>query len=200
MIQKIKFTDGCPNGCKYCYEPKKEIKYYNPIWLKTNELVQITDMNFLSNPDHLKILKSLPKGKYEFVCGIDYRRLTQEIADLMKEKGFIKVRWAWDYNFSLQKLQRQTYLMFLKAGYRPKQLSVFMITNWKISYIECCMKLDLLRVWNVVINDCCFDGGYKRSKPIYWTPEQLINFRQKCRTYNLELKFGINPEYKGVLK
>lgn len=198
MIQKIKFTDGCPNGCLYCYEPKVEPKYYYPNWDKSSkDLIQILDMNFLSNPQALIILKALPKAKYEFVCGIDYRILTQEIADLMKEKGFIKVRWAWDYNFSLQKKQQKTWKMFRKAGYRNESLSVFMIVNWKIPFIECCMKLDLLKVWNVKVNDCCYNGGYKIAKPIYWTPEQIKKFRLMCRKHNQMILFKIDPQYKG---
>jgi len=30
-MKQIKFTDGCPNGCEYCYEPKIETKFYDPI-------------------------------------------------------------------------------------------------------------------------------------------------------------------------
>ncbi|MCD4759818.1 radical SAM protein [archaeon] len=194
-MKQIQFTSGCPNACSYCYEPK-EMKYYDPE-IPTDKEVQILDMNFLANPRAVEILKSLPKKKYEFVCGIDYRRLTQEIADLMKEKGFIKVRWAWDYQFGLQKIQKKTYQMFIKAGYNPKSLSVFILVNWKIPYVDCVKKLDLLKVWNVKVNDCCWDGGYKLAKPVYWTPEQIKKFRKMCRKHNQYVNFGIDPEFKS---
>jgi len=88
-MKQIKFTDGCPNQCSYCYEPK-EMKYHHPL-IPLNEDIQIQDMNFLSNPDHFSILRNLPKNKsYEFTCGIDFRRLDQGICDLMKQKGFVK--------------------------------------------------------------------------------------------------------------
>ena len=152
ITQVVKFTAGCPNQCEYCYEPP-EMKYYDPIISQRN--VQILDMNFLANPKAKGILKALPKGSYEFICGVDYRRLDQEICDLMKQKGFIKVRWAWDYGFELQKIHQKVWRMFKKARFRSEDLSVFMIVNWKISFEECCQKIDLLKVWNVKVNDCC---------------------------------------------
>jgi len=194
MANKIKFTDGCPNGCKYCYEPK-EIKCYDPVIPITKELIQILDMNFLSNPKALKILSELPKQKYEFVCGVDFRLLTQNICNLMKEKGFIKVRWAWDYTFNSQKTHSKVWKMFKKAGYKSEELSVFIITNWKVPYNDCVKKLDLLKVWNVKVNDCCFDGGYRLAKPHHWDIDQIKRFRRMCRKHNQLVRFKIDPEY-----
>lgn len=194
-IKKIKFTDGCPNGCLYCYAPKTEIKYYDPE-IPEADLIQILDMNFLSNPKHLEILKNLKKAKYELVCGLDYRRLTEEIADLFKKKGFIKIRWAWDYNLSLQRVHRDIFKILIKAGYRAEDLSVFILVNWKIPYLDCCKKLDLLKVWGVKVNDCCWNGGYKLAKPVYWTPEQIKKFRALSRKHNQLVRFKIDPELK----
>jgi len=194
-MKQIKFTDGCPNQCSYCYEPK-EMKYHHPL-IPLNEDIQIQDMNFLSNPDHFSILRNLPKNKsYEFTCGIDFRRLDQGICDLMKQKGFVKVRWAWDYGFSQQKIHQKIWKMFTKAGYKSEELSVFVLTNWKIPYVECCRKLDLLKIWNVKINDCCFDGGYKIAKPKDWNIDQIKRFRKICRKHNQMVLFKIDPELK----
>jgi len=196
MIQKITLTEGCPNGCNYCYAPFTPIKYYDLPEL-TGDYIMFQDMNFLQHPKAKEILRSLPKGKYEFTCGIDYRRLDQEIANLMKEKGFVKIRWAWDYGFSQQKVQQKTLKTLLKAGYKAEELSVFVLVNWKIPFVECCQKLDLLKVWNVKVNDCCWDGGYKLAKPVYWTPEQIKRFRKMCRKHNQLVLFKIDPEYKS---
>jgi len=193
-MNKIQFTSGCPNNCDYCYEPK-EITCFNPEIPEDKE-VQILDMNFLANPDHLKILNDLPKGSWEMVCGFDYRRLDQNVCDILKKKGFIKIRWAWDYNYGQQRKHKNTLKIFTKAGFKPKELSIFILVNWKIPYIDCCKKLDLMKVWNVKVNDCCWDGGYKLAKPIYWTPEQIKKFRAKCRKHNQLVNFGIDPEFK----
>lgn len=203
-MQKILLTDGCPNKCSYCYEPLREVKFY-PVPEISDKEVQILDMNFLSNPNSLEILKNLPKAKYEFVCGIDFRRLTQEICNLMKKKRFIKVRWAWDYGFSQQRVHNKIWKMFKKAGYRNEDLSVFVLVNWKIPFSECCMKLDLLKIWNVKVDDCCYDGGYPKSEidfnnnprfndKRFWKYENIKKFRKMSRSHNLMVLFKIHPD------
>jgi len=191
-MKRIQFTSGCPNNCTYCYEAK-EIKTFNPE-IPKDKVIQILDMNFLANPKAKEILKSLPKKRYEFVCGIDFRRLDQEIADLMKKKGFRKVRWAWDYSFNSQKKHQWVWRTFKRAGYKSEDLSVFILVNWKIPYIDCLKKLDLLKIWNVKVNDCCFDGGYNIAKPLYWNIDQIKNFRAKCRKHNQMIIHKIDPE------
>ncbi len=196
-MKKIQFTKGCPNNCEYCYEPK-EMEYLNVAFPDGEDCVQIQDMNFLANPDHIGILKTL-KGlnkSYEFTCGIDFRILTQEICDLMKAAKFIKVRWAWDYRFTQQKTHKKVWQMFLKAGYKSEDLSVFILVNWKIDYWNCLKKLDLLKVWNVKVNDCCFDGGYKKAKPYHWDIDHIKDFRHRCRKHNQMVLFKIDPQLK----
>lgn len=195
MMKKIQFTSGCPNNCHYCKEPFT-MKYYEPE-IPEDQNIQILDMNFLANPNALKILKTLPiRNSYELICGIDFRRLTPEICKWLKKRRFIKIRWAWDYGFSQQKKHQKVWKMFKKAGYRSEELSVFILVNWKIPYVECVKKLDLLKVWNVKVNDCCWDGGYKIAKPVYWTPEQIKKFRRMCRKHNQMVNFKIDPELK----
>ena len=73
-------------------------------------------------------------------------------------------------------------------------LSVFILVNWKTPYADCLKKLDLLKVWNVKVNDCCWDGGYKIAKPHYWELSQIKEFRRKCRKHNQLVRFKIDPE------
>jgi len=194
MTAQIQFTQGCPNGCEYCYEPKREFKCFEPI-IPPDKEIQILDMNFLANPKAKEILKSLPKRKWEFICGVDFRLLDQEICDLMKKKGFIDIRWAWDYNFGAQGKHYKVWRMFQKAGYIPEQLSIFVLVNWHIPYTDCMRKLDLMKVWGVKINDCCWDGGYEKAKPTYWSLEQITDFRKRCRKHNQLIRFKVDPEY-----
>lgn len=196
-MKQIQFTSGCPNNCSYCYEPK-EMKYFKPK-IPMDQPIQILDMNFLANPDTSNIMSQLGLSKHskELICGIDYRLLTQDKANWLKKNGFIKIRWAWDYSFaSGQKKHRKILKMFLKVGYKPEKLSVFILINWKIPYVDCVKKLDLLKVWNVKVNDCCWDGGYKQAKPTYWKPEHIKRFRKMCRKHNQMVLFKIDPEVK----
>lgn len=202
-MKQIQFTKGCPNNCEYCYE-QKEMEYLFPDISEVKEL-QVLDMNFLANPSCITILKALPKAQYELICGVDFRRLTPKICDLMKEKGFIKVRWAWDYSFNEQKKHQKVWRMFKKAGFQSEELSVFVLTNWRVPLSECLAKLKLLLAWNVKVNDCCFDGGYhikdekdynKNQVPKIWAYKELKYFRNECRENNLIVRFKIKPKLK----
>ena len=206
-MKQMKFTDGCPNQCKYCYEPK-EMKYYDPE-IPMDQPFQILDMNLLANPNASNIIAQCGLNKHpkELICGVDYRLLTQDKCNWLKRNKFIKMRWAWDYSFSSQKTHSKVWKMFKKAGYRSEELSVFVLVNWKIPFKECVNKLDLLKVWNVKVNDCCFDGGYPKSEidfnnnprfnnKRFWKYPEIKEFRRKSRKHNQMVRFKIDPETK----
>jgi hypothetical protein len=199
--QIIRITEGCPHDCPYCYEPT-EIKIFGVPKIERN-FVQIIDMNLICKKEALDIIKSLPEKlnghviKYELVCGIDYRFLTQEIANELKKKNFIRPRIAWDWGFEQQYKIKDAIEILVKAGYRRNEIMVFMICNWRIPYEENCRKLDLCKVWNVKVCDCYFDGQIAPNiQPIYWTSEQIKDFRKKVRKHNQLVNFGIDPELK----
>lgn len=201
-VQRIRLTEGCPHNCPYCYEPFIS-KIFKIPKIK-REIVEISDMNLLSKPEAIHILKKLPiyssnkkRIEYELICGVDYRFLDQRIAEELKHKHFVKMRLAWDWGMDQQYKIKDSISMLIKAGYDPKTISVFMICNWKISYEECLQKLDLLKIWNVKVNDCYFDNQVSPNiKPIDWTKEQIKAFRKKCRKHNHLVRFGIDPEVK----
>jgi radical SAM superfamily enzyme YgiQ (UPF0313 family) len=118
MVRSIQFTSGCPNNCKYCYEPKEQI-FYDPIIPEGETDIDILDMNLLSNPKCEEILVNLMEARnknYNLVCGIDYRILTQDIANLLHNARIRKIRWAWDYSFLEQKKHKETLQKLTIAG------------------------------------------------------------------------------------
>lgn len=158
-------------------------------------------MNFLARTDALNIIKELGNlrvnGKviyYEFVCGLDYRLLTQEIANAVKKSRFVRPRLAWDGSFGEQYKIKDATEMLIDAGYKRNDLMLFMIVNWRIPYSECLRKLDLMKVWGVKVCDCCYDGGYKYAVPEYWTLKEIKDIRFKCRKHNQLVLFGIDPQ------
>ena len=180
--QRFELHRGCPWRIVldhlYCYEP--DIYTDFPIPEIVRNQVQILDMNPLARKDIIAVLHDLGfrkvEGKtikYEFVCGIDFRFLTQEIADLMKKYHFIRPRIAWDGPISDQMKVKDAVEMLIKAGYKRNDLMFFMIVNWKIPFDECLRKLDLMKIWNVKVCDCCYDGGYKVAVPVHWTIEEM---------------------------
>jgi hypothetical protein len=197
--QRIELHRGCPWQHEYCYEPKIVEDF--PIPELTKNHVEILDMNPLARKDILAILKELclkmVNGKvvhYEAICGFDFRFLNQDIADWLKLARFIRPRLAWDGSFSDQYKIKDAINKLIKAGYKRNEISLFMIVNWKIPFRECLRKLDLMKVWNVKVCDCCYDGGYKYATPTFWTQEQLTKIRRICRKHNQLVLFGIDPQ------
>lgn len=208
--QQIRLSEGCPNGCPYCREAfeNPELKVYEIPELERNK-VRISDMNLLCHPEALGIIQELGRRKvngkviyYELLCGVDYRFLTQEIAIALKQARFKNIRLAWDFSFGLQKIIKEKTQLLLNAGYSPRDIMVFVICNWKISYEECLRKMELCKIWNFQMGDCYFDNQiFPKSKsdppikPIHWTEEQNKDFRSKVRKHNQMVNFRIDPEY-----
>lgn len=206
--QWIRLSEGCPHGCPFCrekYENPELIVYEIPEIVRNK--VKILDMNLLCHEESLKIIEELGRRKvggkvvyYELICGIDYRFLTTELAVALKQARFKDIRVAWDGPFELQKEIKNKTQLLLNAGYARKDIMVFMICNWKIPYEENLRKMDLCKIWNFKIHDGYFDNQLPPNvKPLYWTEEQIKDFRIKTRKHNHLVNFGIDPELKQPL-
>jgi hypothetical protein len=200
--QWIRITEGCPHHCPYCYEPS-EIKIFEIPEIVRND-VKIMDMNFLCKPESLEIIKELGEKKvnskvvyYELICGIDFRFLTDELAQTLKDSRFLNLRIAWDWMYADQRRIKEAIYKLLKVGYKSKDLMIFMICNWKIPFEELMKKLNLCKYWNVKVADCYFDGQVMPNvEPVFWTVEQIKTFRHEVRKHNQFVLFGIDPELK----
>jgi hypothetical protein len=200
--QRIRLTEGCPENHSQCYEPQ-EIKIFNVPEIKRKK-VSISDMNLLCKKQALSIIKELGakrvNGKvveYELICGIHFKYLTQEIANALHENRFRKMRLAWDYSYSDQFRIKDALAMLKKAGYDSNEIYVFMVTNYKIKYEECMLKLDLCKVWGVQVVDCYFDGQVMPHViPIFWSGSEIKAFRKAVRRHNGLVKFKIDPFIK----
>jgi len=203
--QWIRLSDGCPNNCQYCRETIENgadpIYYATPRIIRNK--VKILDMNLIYKPRALELINSLGNAKvnnkvvyYELICGIDFRYLTQEIANALKNNRFKNIRLAWDYGFlAQQKKMKKAINILLKASYKPRDITIFMICNWKTPYRDNCRKLDLCKVWNVKVADCYFDNQISPNiKAIFWTPEHIKKFRASVRKHNQLVNFKIDPE------
>ncbi len=203
--QWIRLSEGCLNGCPFCreWEENPELKVFEIPKLVRNK-VKIMDMNLLCHYEAYEIIEELGRRKvngkviyYELLCGIDYRFLNQELATLLKQSRFKNIRIAWDFSFGLQKKIKDAAKLLLNAGYAPKDIMIFVVCNWKISYEENLRKMDLCKVWNFQMADCYFDNQLSPNiKPIYWTEPQIKNFRARVRKHNQLVNFKIDPELK----
>jgi len=197
--QWIRISEGCPHNCPFCYEPTK-IKLF-PIPDIVRNLVKIMDMNLLCKPEASNIIEELGSkrvnGKvvhYQLICGIDHRFLTQEMANALKQNRFERIRLAWDWWYRDQLEIKDTIWKLKKAGYKPEDLMVFMVCNWRIPPEENLLKLDLCKVWNVKVCDCYFDGQTSpKINPIFWTSREIKQFRRKVRKHNHLVLFKMDP-------
>lgn len=202
--QWIRLGEGCPNSCEYCQAPKEMISYDIPI-IRRNK-VGIMDMNFLAGPEVESRMVELGSrradGKvvhYELLCGIDWRRMTQERANLLKQNRFVKLRFAWDLSLECQYKIKDCLKMLKKAGYDSQDLMVFVLADWKISFNECLAKLFLLKSWNVKVSDCYFDNATPPDYQMnYWTFQECKVFRSLCALHNQSVRFGIYPDLARV--
>lgn len=198
--QWIRITEGCPHNCPFCYEPTK-IKIFGIPEIVRN-LVKIMDMNLLAKKEALDIIRELGEkrvhGKvvrYELICGIDHRFLTQEMANALKQSRFQRPRIAWDWSYEDQFQIKDAIEYLVKAGYKRNEIMLFMICNWRISYKENCKKLDLCKVWNVKVCDCYFDGQTSPNIiPMFWKAKEIKQFRMKVRKHNQLVLFKIDPQ------
>ena len=205
-IQRIRITEGCPNSCPFCKEPSESKSY--PIPTITRRYVQILDMNLTARADAIHLVWQLGqlrvKNKpvfYELVCGIDYRYLDQELANWLHSSHFIRPRIAWDMSYGEQGRIKKSIWMLKAAGYKPESIIVFILCNWRISYAENCRKLDLLKVWNVKVGDCYFDGQVSPNiTPIFWTAPQIHEFRKRTRKHNQIVLFKYDPQQTIKIK
>ncbi len=200
--QWIRITEGCPHNCSWCYEPT-EIKIFKIPKIIRND-VTIMDMNLLCKEDAIGMINFLGSRRvnnkvvyYHLNAGLDYRFLTQKLANALKQNRFKNNRLAWDWGMDHQYKLKDAIHMLLKAGYNRKEITIYMICNYKIYYNECCRKLDLLKVWGVKCIDCWYDNQTSPNIiPLHWSDSQIKDFRSKCRKHNQLVNFGIDPEVK----
>lgn len=205
--QWIRISEGCPNNCPYCRETKecgiKPIYFDIPTILRNK--VKIMDMNLMYKPKSIEIIKELGSKKvngkcvyYEFICGVDWRYMDLEKAKALKENRFKNIRFAWDYGLEQQYKIKDCYNLLLKAGYNSKELMVFIISDWKIPFIECLMKLNLLKNWNVKVSPCFYDNAVPPDFQCnFWTYDECRIWQDLCSLHNQSVIFGgIYPDLK----
>ena len=193
--QVTKLSKGCPHSCSYCYSG--DFKTVNkPVGFNRNRVL-LVDENILAHPYIIPMLERFNKkrvdGKviyFEAVCGFDIKLLDINKAFALKHARFIKPRIAWDGAIHNQKLIDNALNIFESVGYRASNISVFMLTNYKVTYNECLAKLECLKERGVKINDCCYNCTYADPAPQYWTMSEIKDFRRKARKHNQLIMFG----------
>lgn len=210
--QIIHASRGCDKRCSFCgtwkiepeFKPKRSIKKE----IRFKKIV-FYDNNFLANPyieDILQELIDLKKNKKILWCesqsGFDGRILLKKpyLGKMLKQSGFRYVRIAWDWEYSKYPFIENQIDVLMDAGYRSKNLYIFMLYNWKISFEE--MERKRRKCWDkkVQIADCRFrplkqtfdyyDPKSDQTNRDYfihrnWTDEKVKKFRSNVRKQNI---------------
>jgi len=215
--QIVHSSRGCNRRCKFCgtwkIEPKFTCKESVENEICSNRII-FYDNNLLANRHIKDILNKLADTKYndrvihsESQCGIDGRLLTPKLAKLLKKARLINPRIAWDGPYTQWKSIKAQIDMLADAGYKPKDIYVFMIYNYDIDYYEMKKKLERCKKWGVQIADCrfrpldqTFDNYNPRRKQTIadyhihpnWTDRQVKLFRRSVREQNIVIRHGFN--------
>lgn len=98
-------TRGCPNNCKFCVVPRKEGKPYVVASLKDlwngikRRLITLFDNNILALPKHFFSIceeSQICEVKLDFNQGLDHRRLTPDIIEMLIAISHSEYRFAFD--------------------------------------------------------------------------------------------------------
>jgi hypothetical protein len=213
--QIIHTSRGCERRCPYCgvYIIEPKCAYDRSIKQKiVKRKLVFYDNNFLANENIESILKELIELKKErkiLSCesqsGFDGRILHEKphLGVLLKKAGFINPKIAWDGPFSQKKLIKNQIDVLINSGYKPKEISIFMLYNYNISFEEMENKRIQCWKWNVQITDCRFRPLKKYFKDNYnpytkkpqsdddyyihhnWTDKLIRMFRSNIRKQNI---------------
>jgi hypothetical protein len=215
---------GCFRKCKFCgtwkLEPEMTFERDLSSRVYKNHVV-FYDNNFLKNDNIRDILRELAQVRvrkkrvtYECQSGFDGRILDEELARLIHDAHFINPRIAWDNSYDdFPQIERQIRLLE-KAGYKRKDISVFMLYNWQFPFDVLERKRLMCWDWRVQVSDCrfrpltqTFDNYNPRrdqtTTDYYihenWTDKEIKQFRRNVRRHNICVRHGF-PFYSKDLE
>ena len=216
--QIIHTSRGCTRRCTFCGTWRIEPQFTcvdSVLGMIQKRRLVFYDNNLLANPHIDKILHELAEYRtqsgHPLRCdsqsGFDLNLLTDERAKLLKAAHFVNPRIAWDGPYKGWPKVRKAIGMLERAGYKRKDMYIFMIYNYVLSYAEMKRKLEACRRWRVRVIDCRYrpldyteDNYVPGPKPqeageyyIHdaWTDAQVRGFRRAVRRQNIAILLGL---------
>lgn len=218
---------GCIRRCKFCGTWKIEpIRYDKSSEELQKEIKSIGknrilffDNNFLANQNVKLILQDLSSLRLHgipVICesqsGFDGRLLQKdpELAVLLKQARFKNIRIAWDNSYKDYSSIKKQIALLTEVGYKAKDMSVFMVYNFDVTYEEMLKKLNYCKQMGVQITDCRFrplnstfdkynpqkfrKGQTEKDYYIHtksgWNDQKIRDFRKRVRQHNIWIRYG----------
>jgi len=217
-FQIVHASRGCPRKCPFCGTWRIELEFTYKQSIREEIFlpgVVFYDNNLLMNPYIESILEELielrREGKVKWVeseSGLDGRVLLEKphLAKMIKQAGFRYPRIAWDWGYDqIDYIKRQIQAL-VEAGYKSRDIFVFMLYNYKIPFEEMERKRIMCWKWQVQIADCrfrpldqLFDEYNPRligqtSKDYFisegWNDALIKQFRRNVRQQNICVRMG----------
>lgn len=216
--QIVHTSRGCIRRCPFCgvwkIEPKFTYKKSIKEEVMSNKVI-FYDNNFLANPYAKNILREISTLKWngkvvrcEAQSGFDYRILLKdpELAFLLKKTRCENIRIAWDWHYREWRRIKRAIDLLVKAGYKSKDIFVFMLYNWEIPFKEMERKRIKCWEWKVQIADCRYrplnqpfdnynPGKSQTNKDYYihskWTDAEVKQFRKNVRRQNICVRYNL---------
>ena len=233
--QIVRASRGCIRNCEFCGVRKIEPGFKTHDSIKDEIICQklvFYDDNLLANPHIKELLSELIELKSkkqilwcEAQCGFDGKILKEKpyLAEMIKKAGFHYPRIAWDWGYEQHHEIKEQLDLLIDAGYRSKDLFVFMLYNWDIPFGEMERKRLKCWEWQVQIADCryrpldkIYDGydskkrkqtgrEYYIQKESGWTDKLIRTFRSNVRKQNICLRqntkyYSADMERKRISK
>ena len=215
--QILHASRGCPRRCPFCgtwkIEPEFEAKESIRDEIRLPKVI-FYDNNFLMNPHIESILRELielrNQGEIKWVesqSGLDGRVLLEKphLARMLNEAGFKYPRIAWDWGYDQRYSIKRQIGILVKAGYKSRDIFVFMLYNHEIPYEELEKKRAKCWEWRVQIADCRYRpldqlydrySSYKKSQDARayhihpgWTDKLVRQFRRNVRRQNICVRY-----------
>lgn len=217
--QILHTSRGCFRRCSFCYTWKIEPEFKGLCSIRDKihkNRVVFYDNNLLYNPCVKDLLSEMAEmrvnGKpvhYESQSGFDGRLLVKdsEIALLLKAARFENPRIAWDHGLRDAPHIKKQIALLVHAGYKAKEIYVFMLYNWRMPFKELEQKRRLCWQWGVQIADCRFrpytqlydhfDSRVSQTSKDYfihsrWTDAEVKSFRRNIRRQNICVRMGFS--------
>ena len=219
--QIVRTSRGCIRNCEFCgvrrIEPCFKVKNSIKDEIKHRKIVFYDD-NLLANPHIEEILSELIELKREkkiLWCesqsGFDGRILKNRphLAEMIKKSGFHYPRIAWDWKYEDYHEIKGQIDTLIDAGYRSKDIFIFMLYNWDIPFDEMEKKRLKCWEWRVQIADCRYrpldqtyddydprkskqtNEEYYTHKEFGWTDNLIRTFRSNIRKQNICIRQDI---------
>lgn len=225
--QIIHTSRGCIRKCGFCGVYDVEPKWCCKKSIK-NEIIKknliFYDNNLLANPYIKNILKELIELKkqrkinyLESQSGFDGRIILKnpEIGVMLKKAGFKNPKIAWDGGLNESNSIYKQIQILINAGYKAKEISVFMIYNYELPYSIMEIKRIYCFNWGVQITDCryrplnaTFDNYNPRkingqtNKDYYihyiWSDSKIREYRRNIRRHNICIRHDVDYHSKTI--